>query len=180
MTQAESIYEFGKWVETKTIDIIRDKYGLREFKQTDDMYSRIDGIIFHNNKLTPIQVKTRSPRIYFKDISISLKQFEVYRNIAKLNGKYICFMICDTYNPALEFDYAVYVFDFGTIKQIGGKTTGGDGVERVYFKMSDMKKLDILPIEFQKELERKHIELIRPHIDKQYISACKTKFKENE
>ena len=50
MTQAESIYEFGKWVETKTIDIIRDKYGLREFKQTDDMYSRIDGIIFHNNK----------------------------------------------------------------------------------------------------------------------------------
>lgn len=176
MNKQSNITEFGKWAETEVIKIIRTNYGLKEFKQTDDFYSRIDGIIFHNHKLIPVQIKVRSPRIMYKDISISLKQFEVYKDIAEKNGGYICFMISDTYNPALDFDYNVYMFDFGTIKYQPSRTTASDGEPSVYFKLDDMKKLDILPIEFQKQLEEKHIKLIRPMIDKNYIGAHKNKF----
>ena len=176
MIKETAIEQFGKWVETEAIQIIKDKYGLKEFKQSSDKYSRIDGIIFYNNKLTPVQIKTRSPRILFKDISITKSQLKVYKEIAEKNGKYVCFMICDTYNEALGFDYAVYMFDFGTVKYTESNNTRKNGKELVFIKLADMKKMDILPLRFQQQLEKKHIELIRPIIDKQYVGACHTKF----
>lgn len=176
MEYNSDIYEFGKWAETSILKILGETFVFRELKQTNDKYCAIDGIMFHDNKLVPIQVKAQSPRILYKDVSIKASQYKNYMSIVDKNGMYICFLICSMYNPALGFDYVVHMFDYSKIKSSTQSTVYKSVEESVFFKLNQMKELDILPIEFQKELEIKHIELVRPHIDEKYRNAFKNKF----
>lgn len=172
----EDLHTFGKWAETEIMPILSKLYGFKEINQTIDKFSRIDGIIFHNLKLTPLQIKARAPRVYYQDISIPLKQFNVYKKIALKNDGYIGIFITDIYNPDYGLDYKVYQCDFNDVRYTVGTLSQFDDTPSVFIKLNDMKSLDILPEEFQRELERKHIEYIRPTISEKYISLYKNKF----
>ena len=173
----EVLHDFGKWAERRLLELLASKYNLSELNSQQDKYSRIDAVLFHNYKLTPIQVKARAPRALYKDISIKRSQFDVYKQIAEKNGGYIGFFIIDTYNPEYGLDYLVYRCNFLDVKYSVGQISSRNSEEVVYIKLDDMTPMDILPIEFQKQLERKHIEMIRPKIGVKYIHLYKNKFK---
>ena len=113
-------YEYGKWVETEVFPILRTMTGFKDLTQVNEEYSRIDGVIFNNLKVTPVQIKAISPRVLYQDISIKKSQFDVYKQIAEKNGEYVGILICSIYNPAYNLDYRVYRFRFSNIKYTTG------------------------------------------------------------
>lgn len=171
-----SKYDYGKWVESNVINLIRRLPGYGDLTQILDEYSRIDAVLLRNSKLVPIQIKAISPRIFYKDISIKKSQFDAYKKIVELNGDYICFLVTSIYNKERGLDYSVFKFNFKDIPYSSGRLSKWDATPTVYLKLSDMEKLNILPITFQQEMEKLHIEFMRPSIDSNYIDLYQNKF----
>ncbi len=172
-----SIYNYGKWVETEVFPILRKLKGFEDLTQVHEEYSRIDGIIINNLKVTPLQIKAISPRVLYQDISIKKSQFDVYKQIAEKNGEYVGILISSIYNPEYNLDYRVYRFRFSNIKYTEGTLSKWNSTPTVYLKLRDMEELDILPIEFQKEMETKHNQFILPTVQDKYKHLYKNKFK---
>ena len=175
-TKEEPVYEFGKWAEKEALKIISQKWDITEMNPSVSKYSPIDGIIFKDNTLHPIQIKTRSPRALYRDISLPMKQWKNYQDIANKNPSYTCFMICDMYNPQHDIDYKLYSFEVSKVKYTEGGYSNTDGRSSVFIKLRDMNDHGSLNLEFQKELERKHIEMIRPQMDTTWLHLYKNKF----
>jgi len=169
-------YEYGKWVETEIFPILRKQRGFEDLTQVHEEYSRIDGVIFNNLKVTPVQIKAISPRVLYQDISIKKTQFDVYKEIAEKNGEYVGILISSIYNPAYNLDYRVYRFKFSNVKYQIGTLSKYDSTPTVYLKLRDMEELDILPIEFQKQMEKNHQEYIMPGVQDKYKHLYKNKF----
>jgi len=167
---------FGKWAELEALKIISQNLSITEMNPSVCKYSPIDAIVLQDNKLYPIQIKTRSPRALYRDISLPLKQWKNYQDIAEKNTTYECFLICDMYNPQHDIDYKMYSFDVGTVKYTNGGFSSKDGRECVFIKLRDMKEYNCFTSEFQQELELKHIELIRPGIPRRNLQFYKNKF----
>lgn len=171
------IYEFGKWVETTVIHIIKDHYGFDEFVPTDHIYSDLDGMILNNRRIIPAQIKAISPRCIHQDISISTHQYEKYKHIASLNGHYYCFLVSCCYNPNFNLDYNLYLFDFAKVDSYKKSAfSNSDRTAVHYIKLSDMKlEPNVLDESFQRQLEHQHKHYMKPHIT-DYDTWYKTKF----
>jgi len=158
------IYEYGKWVETAIFPILRKQKGFEDLTQVHEEYSRIDGVIFNNLKVIPVQIKAISPRVFYRDISIKKTQFDVYKHIAEKNGEYVGILISSIYNPQYNLDYRVYRFKFSNIQHTIGTLSKWDSTPTVYIKLSDMEELNILPDDFQREMEKRHNKYIVSNI----------------
>lgn len=170
------IYDYGKWVETEVFPILRTLTGFEDLTQVEEKYSRIDGVIFNNMKVTPVQIKAISPRVLYQDISIKKSQFDAYKEIAEKNGEYVGMLISSIYNPSYNLDYRVYRFKFSNIKYTTGRLSQWNSTPVVYLKLRDMEELDILPEDFQREMESKHNQHILPQVDEKYKHLYKNKF----
>lgn len=169
-------YEYGKWVETEVFPILRTMTGFKDLTQVHEEYSRIDGVIFNNLKVTPVQIKAISPRVLYQDISIKKSQFDVYKQIAEKNGEYVGILISSIYNPAYNLDYRVYRFKFSNIKYTTGPLSKWDNTPTVYLKLRDMEEFDILPESFQREMEKRHNKYIVSGVSEKYKHLYKNKF----
>lgn len=169
-------YEFGKWAELEILKIISNKFNITEMNPTVSKMSAIDAIVFKDNKLYPIQIKTRSPRAIYQDISLPIKQWKNYQDIAKKNGSYTCFVVCDLYNKRYNIDYKLYSFDVSTVKHTLGDFSTHNNKQQVFIKLRDMVEIMELPIKFQRELEKKHIMMIRPNISERNLFYYENKF----
>ena len=105
-----------------------------------------------------------------------MKQWKNYQDIANKNPSYTCFMICDMYNPQHDIDYKLYSFEVSRINYTEGGYSSTNGRSSVFIKLRDMNDHGSLNLEFQKELERKHIEMIRPQMDSTWLHLYKNKF----
>ncbi len=177
VTNVEQKYEFGKWAELEVLKVISKKFNITEMNPTVSKMSAIDAIVFKDNKLYPIQIKTRSPRALYRDISLPIKQWKNYQDIAKKNGSYTCFVVCDLYNKRYNIDYKLYSFDVSTVKYTMGDFSSRINQQQVFVKLRDMVEIMELPIDFQQELERKHIDMIRPFISERNLTYYENKFK---
>lgn len=158
------IYEFGKWVETSVIPIISEKFNM-EVVQTADKFCDIDAMIYRFPTTYPCQFKAYAPRIFYKDISMELSTYNKYLKIAEANNGYKVFQVNTIYNPSFKLDYKIYSFDILKTEPTFNTFSATDDRAVVYFKYKDMKELDILPLDFQKELEEKKFELNPPSLD---------------
>jgi len=171
-----NVYEYGKWVETEIFPILRKQKGFEDLTQVHEEYSRIDGVIFNNLKVTPVQIKAISPRVLYQDISIKKSQFDVYKQIAEKNGEYVGILISSIYNPKYNLDYRVYRFRFSNIKYSIGNFSQWDSTPTVFIKLSNMEELDILPEDFQREMEIRHNKYVVSNIGEKWKHLYKNKF----
>lgn len=158
------IYEFGKWVETNVIPIISNKFNT-EVVQTADKFCDIDAMIYKYPSVYPCQFKAYAPRIFYKDISMKLSTYNKYLKIAESNNGYKIFQVNTIYNPQFKLDYKVYTFDIINTEPTFSSFSANDDRAVAYFKYSDMKELDILPLDFQREMEKLKFELNPPSPD---------------
>lgn len=158
------IYEFGKWVETNVIPIISEKFNM-EVVQTADKFCDIDAMIYRFPSVHPCQFKAYSPRIFYKDISMKLSMYNRYLKIAEANNGYKVFQVNTIYNPSFKLDYKVYSFDVLNIEPTFSTFSNTDDRAVAYFKYTDMKEMDILPLNFQREMEKLKFELNPPSAD---------------
>jgi hypothetical protein len=167
------IYEFGKWVETNVIPIISKHFNM-EVIQTAHQFCDIDAMIYKFPSVYPCQFKAYAPRIFYKDISMELRMYQKYLKIAESNNGYKVFQVNTIYNPQFKLDYKVYGFDIINTEPIFNTFSANDDRAVAYFKYKDMKEYDILPLDFQREMEKLKFELNPPSPD--YSQYYKRKF----
>ena len=167
------IYEFGKWVETNVIPIISKQYNV-EVVQTHGKFCDIDAMMYRYPSVHPCQFKAYSPRVFYKDISMKLSTYNKYLKIAEENNGYKVFQVNTIYNPSFNLDYKVYGFDILKVEPTFNSFSSTDDRAVAYFKYKDMKEIDILPLDFQREMERLKFELNPPSPD--YSQYYKRKF----
>lgn len=165
-----SIIEYGQGIEKALLRMLKQKMGWKVFNQNQENFSEIDGIL-QGDDLQPIQVKALSPRVFYRDVGFTHKQWKKYKRFSDKYPNFTCYVLTTVYNPALDLDYILYKFN---IKDTNHTHQDSDFV---YVKLDKMKKSNIeIPEEFQKRIESAHKEWIRPIIRKDLVGVCKDKF----
>lgn len=165
-----SILEYGQGIEKALFRMLKQTMGWKVFHQHEENFSEVDGIL-QGDDLKPIQVKAITPRVFYKDVGFTHRQWKKYKKYSELHPGFKCLVLTTCYNPSLDLDYKLYTFNFKDMNY-----TQQDS-EFVYVKLDKMTKSNItIPEIFQRRIESAHKKYIRPTIRLDMVGACKDKF----
>ena len=164
------ILEYGQAIEKTLLKMLRQTMGWKVYFQHEENFSEVDGIL-QGDDLKPIQIKALTPRFLHRDVGFTHKQWKRYKKYSERYPGFNCLVLTTCYNPALDFDYKIYEFNFKTTNFFNQDS------EFVYVKLDKMNETNIkIPEDFQRLIEKFHKQIIRPTIRPDLVGGCKDKF----
>lgn len=165
-----SILTYGQGIERALFRMLQQQMGWKVFSQNNENYSEVDGIL-QGDLFQPIQVKALSPRLLYRDVGFTHRQWKKYKKFSIQYPNFTCYVLTTTYNPAFDLDYRLYKFNIRDTNP-----TQKDS-NFIYIKLDKMEKSKInIPENFQRVIEKTHKEIIRPTIRKDLVGSCQDKF----